>query len=359
MVYVADMNADPGWTLEPLWEYGAPSYAAGNGPASGFTGSNVIAYNLSGDYEDRLTSKYATSPMLNCSGVQNLSLRFQRWLRLRSGDTALIEISTNGINWTTLWSTTQSVSDAAWQPMQYALPDWTFGSPTLQVRWGLSSGFSQNDIGWNIDDVQIVADQSSAASTVELTTAVNNAAWGGVSPASATFAEGSVIQLLAIPSSYYRFLNWTGDVSGTNNPLPLTLSSNISVQANFSELLTTNHPTPYWWLALHGSTNNFDSAAESMGANGMPRWQSYIAGLNPSDPASRFMAALDVSGDDLVLHWNTVTGRVYTVWSSTNSLTEFTPMNGAVDLTHDIQSITNSGLGSGTSVFFRIEVEKP
>ena len=46
---IASMEADPGWTLEPQWQYGVPAYSSG-GPVGGFTGARVIGYNLSGDY---------------------------------------------------------------------------------------------------------------------------------------------------------------------------------------------------------------------------------------------------------------------------------------------------------------------
>jgi hypothetical protein len=40
--------------------------------------------------------------------------------------------------------------------MQYPLPSWVAGAPALQLRWGMASGQTQNDIGWNIDDVVLL-----------------------------------------------------------------------------------------------------------------------------------------------------------------------------------------------------------
>jgi len=355
ILYAADMETDPGWTLEPLWQYGVPSYS-GPGPTGGFTGSRIVAYNLSGNYENRLSVKYATTPIVDCSGAQNLSLRFRRWLRVRNDDIASIQISVNGADWTTIWSG-HSISDTGWQAVELPLPAWASGSASLQIRWGLSSSVAQSEIGWNIDDVQLVAGQMSTAPTVQLVTGVNRPDWGDVTPASASFTAGSTVQLLARPNTHFRFLNWSGDLSGTNNPVTLTLTSNVTVQANFAELLTTNHPTPYWWLASYGPTNDFEALAESFGANGIPLWQSYVAGLDPSDPESRFTTTLERSGDDLVLRWNTVTGRVYTVWSSTNALTGFAPVDGAIRLPPGMGSFTNPPDAPAT--FFRVQVEKP
>ena len=71
------------------------------------------------------------------------------------------------------------------------------------------------------------------------------------------------------------------------------------------------------------------------GSNGIPVWASYVAGLDPDDPASEFAvdtapAATAPSG--LVLQWNAVSGRVYTVYHSTNLLNGFAPLPGAIDL---------------------------
>ena len=92
----------------------------------------------------------------------------------------------------------------------------------------------------------------------------------------------------------------------------------------FTEQLTTNYPTPYWWLASWGYNNNFETAVTSKGANGLPLWQSYIAGLSPNDPNSQLRISLSRAANANVLNWSTVTGRVYTLWSSTNLTRGFT-----------------------------------
>ncbi|HKS38448.1 MAG TPA: M12 family metallo-peptidase, partial [Verrucomicrobiae bacterium] len=346
VIYSVNLDANPGWTLEPLWQYGQPAYS-GAGPSAGFTGTNIIAYNLSGNYQNSLSAKYATTPPINCAGVSTVTLRFLRWLRLRSGDNALVQVSTNGSAWTDLWSTTQAVSDDSWQEVQYALPAWAAGSPSVQLRWGISSGSSQNDIGWNIDDVELLggglldfappiatlsADgitsggSSSHSFTVAftdvsavrvaslgasdlvvtgpngysnivaflgvdsasdgtprtatyaasapgaawdaadngyyfiklregevsdtlnnamtetdlggfavnipvtqdavLTVTLNNPAWGSVNPAGGTFDAGSSVVVTAVPSTFFRFVQWTGDYSASNNPATIVLATN-------------------------------------------------------------------------------------------------------------------------------------
>jgi hypothetical protein len=584
-IYLANMDTDPGWTLAGQWAYGPPNYS-GSGPAAGHTGSKIIGYNLAGNYPNNLATTYATTPPINAGNATSLTLRFRRWLGLSSRDTALVQVSTNGTAWTTLWTAPRTVGDTSWQEVQYALPTWTAGSRTLQIRWGLGSGSSGNSIGWNLDDVEILgggaldtvppaallsvanitaagspshsfsvtysdnmavsvatlgdgdllvtgphgysnlvtlagvdtqpdgsprtatyslpapsgtwkngdngayqiallenevtdiynnpvpasvlggftvaipentpslvvapsvlsvseggtavfivglsaepaspltvvvahasgstnlvveagatnvldasnrnegvavtlaalpdADQldEDAIFTVSaaglnsvsvfataldtttnatLTATVNNDDWGSVAPTNATLAAGSTIVLTAAPAPYYRFVGWSGDASGSDNPLALVLSSNRTVQAGFEELVTTHHPTPHRWLADHGVTNDFESAVDQVGANGLALWQSYVAGLDPQDPASELRLRMepDLGAGEIVLSWDAVTGRVYTVWSGTNVLEAYTSLTNGPAFSSPRNSSTNTLKTDEPLRLFRLGVELP
>jgi hypothetical protein len=191
----------------------------------------------------------------------------------------------------------------------------------------------------------------------QLTTTVNNALWGSINPSGGNYATGSTIQVTAVPASYYRFVKWTNGVAGTNNPFSLTMRTNVLVGAVFAEIFTTNNPTPYWWLASYGYTGNFETIISSLGANGMPLWQSYLCGLNPRDPSSqlRITATRNANGA-YVLNWNTVTGRSYTISWGTNLMGGFTIINGASNLPSTVKSFTNSA-PTRPSAFYRLTVQ--
>ncbi|HMP84163.1 MAG TPA: hypothetical protein PKA41_15810, partial [Verrucomicrobiota bacterium] len=410
--------------------------------------------------------------------------RLRRWVRPRQNDTPSIQVSTTGPNWINVWPTTAAISDAGWQSVQYTLPAGIAGNATVQLRWALASNASQNDIGWNIDDVELLGDgaldtdppapalnvadvtvegaaghsasvtytdatavrlsslghgdllvtgpngysnlvefigadlpsdgspitalysipapagswneadnglytvvlledavedtlnNSTPQTTLgsfnvsvtappdadyELTVTVNNPDWGSVTPTYGTFSAGSSVQLLATPAAYFQFRNWQGDASGTDNPLTLLLDTNRSVLAVFSEIFTTNHPTPHWWLAQNGYTNNFETAVNTTGDNGVPVWQSYVAGLDPNDSKSQFLLAGQSSQDgaDYVLNWSTIPDRLYTLWVCTNLAEGFTPVPGAVDLPPTVQSFTNAINSANSMRIYRIEVRIP
>jgi hypothetical protein len=502
---------------------------------------------------------------------------------LKNQDRALIQVSTNGTAWTNVWSTSKTVTDGSWQDLKYSLPAWTAGASALRLRWGIGSGPSQNDIGWNIDDVEILAygtldttppaavlnvanitssgspshsltvsytdstavdvttlgqgdllvtgpnnysnlvdfvsvdtptdgtprtaiysthapgedwdaadngdyqvtlldgevsdafnnalaqtvlgsfsvaipvsqqailvsatvltvpERSNAVFTVRLaeppvsnitvtvtrvsgdsdlivlsggtnvfnssnwsnpvlvtiaalddadqqsdsatfhctasglttvsvlateqdnnsnltfTATVNDPAWGSVSPTNGSYPIGDSIQVTVTPATYFFFSHWSGDASGTSNPLNVLLNSNVTLQAVFAEMVTTNHATPLWWLAAYGFTQDVESVVNTISANGLPLWQSYIAGLDPTNPADRLLLSMSRNGSDFVLKWNTATGRVYTIWESTN-MSSFTPLVGASNLPASVQCLTNPPTQTSSATFYRLQVQKP
>lgn len=232
-IHTANMDNNPGWTLQPQWEYGTPAYGNNSSaPSSGATGTKIIAYNLSGNYADKLAvTQYATTPQINCSGTTTLTLRFKRWLRTKNQDTASIQVSTNGTSWTTVWSTLSATSDSSWQTLQYTLPASVAGSATLQLRWGLSSNNSQNEIGWNIDDVELLGDGALDSSPPEALLSVADLTVGG-SPShscSVTYNDDSAVRLSSLdstdllvtgPNVYSQFAEFIGaDLSGDGSPI--------------------------------------------------------------------------------------------------------------------------------------------
>lgn len=237
-VYFASMETNPGWTFQGLWEYGAPRYTSG-GPISGFSGPNIIGYNLGGFYENRLPAVYATTPPIDCSGYTSLTLRFKRWLRLKNGDTANIQVSVNGIDWTSVWMTTKPVSDNAWQEVQYSLPASAAGSSSLRLRWGMASGPSQNEIGWNIDDVTILGggtlDTQPPAATIDVPNIV--AAGSPLHSFTVTYTDNVAVRVSSLgagdlyvlgPNGYSNIVEFAGvDIlsDGTPRTATYTLSA--------------------------------------------------------------------------------------------------------------------------------------
>ncbi len=56
-----------------------------------------------------------------------------------------------------------------------------------------------------------------------------------LSPAGGVYEDGTSLTLTANPNSGYAFLNWTGDVNSTDNPLNVLVTDDLVVVANFEE----------------------------------------------------------------------------------------------------------------------------
>ena len=156
------LENNPAWTTAAPWAFGRPS--GGNKPSGGYTGANVYAYGLDRDYPNgQATAEFLVTKPFDASGHRNLSLYFARWLTIERGlsDQASVEVSTNGVDWTRVWSNPreESLNAREWVRQSIPLPSWTDGSPTLQVRWGLGpTDTSRQGGGWSIDDIELFGD---------------------------------------------------------------------------------------------------------------------------------------------------------------------------------------------------------
>jgi len=64
-----------------------------------------------------------------------------------------------------------------------------------------------------------------------------------------------------------------------------------------TETTSTEVPVPFDWLAAHypkAATSDYETLAAAKGANGYTVWQSYVAGLDPTDEESVFKAVVTV-----------------------------------------------------------------
>jgi hypothetical protein len=68
--------------------------------------------------------------------------------------------------------------------------------------------------------------------------ASNSPAGGGTVSGSGTFQEGSPETVTATANSGFEFIGWTGDATGTNNPLAVMLNTNLDITAYFAAVGT-------------------------------------------------------------------------------------------------------------------------
>ncbi|MBN1510411.1 MAG: hypothetical protein JXB13_00210, partial [Phycisphaerae bacterium] len=162
------LDVNPGWSVEGQWAFGTPKGGGTHNkdPQAAYTGQYVYGYNLYGDYANNLSLRCLTTDAIDCSRLMRTELRFWRWLGVEAFDSATVEVSADGQNWTAVWSNQTEgvlIVDMAWSQMTLDIADVADGQPDVRIRWGMGPTDAYTTYpGWTIDDVEIWAVQSPA-----------------------------------------------------------------------------------------------------------------------------------------------------------------------------------------------------
>jgi Lamin Tail Domain/Calx-beta domain/Chitobiase/beta-hexosaminidase C-terminal domain/CotH kinase protein/Divergent InlB B-repeat domain len=177
-------------------------------------------------------------------------------------------------------------------------------------------------------------------------------------------APNSNVDVIATANAHYQFGSWTGDVDGVNTSstnITVTMTNGRTLWGNFIDILWTNGTPEAWLDHYYPGTNSYSNAAMSdTDLDGHKAWQEYIAGTDPTNALSVLKISglrYDLSGN--IISWPGVTGRLYSVFKSTNMLfgwpgSPFTnnlstaPTNGTVSCTDSVTS---------TQSFYQIKVQ--
>jgi len=108
-----------------------------------------------------------------------------------------------------------------------------------------------------------------------------------------------------------------------------------------------------WETQYFGGAANADPQA--MSANGVNTiYETYIAGLNPTNPAARFGLSAQQTASQSLLQWSVVSGRVYSIYWTTNLLAGFQPLE--TNIVWPQNSWTDAVHGAQAGGFYRIDV---
>jgi len=162
VIYNFPLDSNPGWTADAAWAYGVPTGSCGD-PSSGYTGSNVYGYVLTGCYPNSLSpTRYLTTTALDLTGVVDVSVEYRRWLGVEHSvyDHATVDVSpNNGSNWTNIYSNPSgfgnSINETSWSLQTHSLTS-ADGQAAAMLRWGMGTTDSSVVFqGWNLDDIQV------------------------------------------------------------------------------------------------------------------------------------------------------------------------------------------------------------
>lgn len=153
--YEEDFSAKPsGWESfgeEDSWEWGEPT----SGPEEAYTGDNVYATNLDGEYANNMDATLVMPPITLPEGESYL--QFDHWYEFEllasiiPYDFGYVVVSTDGEEWTEL-ATYEGESDG-WEHAEVDLSD--YSDQTIFVGFKATSDVSGTYDGWYIDNVAL------------------------------------------------------------------------------------------------------------------------------------------------------------------------------------------------------------
>lgn len=161
-LFYDDFETIKGWTFTGEFERNQIIMQWDTIPTYTYSGQYCIGTDLSrqgvnkGMYEPNATW-YAKSPAIDVSNYNNLTLYAWRWHKLAAGDTAMVQASSNGTTWETLFTTGgTAVTHENWDVDTIPIPNGLANSGTLYIRFVLKSNGDANVAeGINFDDVWI------------------------------------------------------------------------------------------------------------------------------------------------------------------------------------------------------------
>jgi hypothetical protein len=185
---------DKGWILTGEFERDMPQGLGGGpgvnnnpDPTSAYAGINVLGVDLTGlgdfpgNYEPNigLQEYQAISPVINCTGITNVSFNFQRWLGVQNfnQDEAHIDISIDGgLTWINLWSHNSGISETEWSLQEFNISTIADGQPDVRIRFTMGpTNQNQGYCGWNIDEFIVRGNVADFVPLYNLTISKENA----------------------------------------------------------------------------------------------------------------------------------------------------------------------------------------
>jgi len=118
-----------------------------------------------------------------------------------------------------------------------AVPDvhWTFQG------WSGDLSSKQNPLNITMNENEVITATFIQVPPYTLTVNVVGNGTVTVTPSAATYFNGTIVTLTALPNVNWAFSNWTGDLTGQLSPVNITMNANKTVTATF---------TPYYTLTI-------------------------------------------------------------------------------------------------------------
>lgn len=153
-----------GWRAEGQWSIG-PTIAS---EPTGTCGFGDPGYDHSGIGDGAVAAvglgvaalstgdarQFLTSPPVDATNVESLTLSYWRWLNTAANDDVLVQVY-DGLRWITVWQSAQPINEQRWSGHAFDVTD--YASARFQVRFGFAVSEERSCGGWTLDDVRVDA----------------------------------------------------------------------------------------------------------------------------------------------------------------------------------------------------------
>ncbi|HUZ08381.1 MAG TPA: choice-of-anchor J domain-containing protein, partial [Candidatus Paceibacterota bacterium] len=358
----------PGWTVVPdpvngsdiNWTLGTPN----NGlVTSAHSGTNAWGSDLDGSQNFFLASSYLYSPVIGLTGLKSATLTFYDACDFSGPyEDGVVYVSTNSStppgDLPMAADLTGTVDD--WDQETVDLTPWV--GQTIQVVFYYEGVVVDQVYGWTIDDIGITGESSGG--NIGITKNLGQGTWSlsSLSPIGLVPVQSDVtpsVTISNLPAGQY--VAQFSDVPFYQTPLTqtntLAAGGTIYFNGNYAFLDANNNGISDAWEQYYfGSvTTNRTQQTDSDG-DGMSDYAEFIAGTDPTNPASRFYFTGETVQSNLVqMQWTVVTNRLYQLSVSTN-LQAWLPATGWLQASNTpTMSFTVTNTRSG-SRFYRVQV---
>ena len=107
-------------------------------------------------------------------------------------------------------------------------------------------------------------------------------AGGGTVSGGGTFVQGATTNITAAANSGFEFIGWTGDATGTDNPLTVTMNTNLNITANFA----TNAGN----ITVTVLTNDFGRVSPDLNGRDLIRGRNYTLTATAGNGSNVFLS---------------------------------------------------------------------
>jgi hypothetical protein len=218
------------------WVAGSSHTLSLSSPQSGTTG---IQYAYSSWSNSGAQSHSITVPSSATTYTANFTTQYS--LTASATPVAGGTVSPSGTNW---YNNGQSINLSATPNSGYNFGSWS----------GVISG-TANPVPITMDGPKNATANFTTQTQYTLTVNASPSGSGSVSlnPNKATYSSGEQVTLTANANSGYGFSSWSGNLTGTTNPVSITVDGNKTVTANFAATPGTLVVTPLNGLTTSGS----------------------------------------------------------------------------------------------------------